>query len=464
MRRFGLRATWVTGVSFLLVALLATGAGWLAERQVASLTNDQLRQYGIDHNREIARRTHAALLKLLAQGLPRETVLDRFRERTRVAGAFGYAVFLIDVAADRVVAHSEYLFKDNYPRPADLFRAAAGLNGGAPPAADWQGPLRATDPKGAPVLLYLLPVDPHWTVGVESGEHPLRDFERRLGDRLMFLLAATAGGIALLGFLAVRGVGRVYERALEREVRDRTSRLAAAQTEVVRQARLAAIGETAAMLTHEMRNPLASIKLGLSALTSTPGLDERRRRRMDIVLEQVDRLDALLAGTLDAVRPVRLSAEPVSLDALLDYALELLEPQIAGNGLQLKRHTCPDCPALRLDARLITQALINVLKNAIEASPPAGVIRVGLKREGACLTLTVANGGRPIPEAVLARVFEPFVSGKTMGTGLGLPMVKRVVEEHGGSVRLSSGPDSGTRCRLSLPLAAGAEPPAAKGD
>jgi signal transduction histidine kinase len=159
-----------------------------------------------------------------------------------------------------------------------------------------------------------------------------------------------------------------------------------------------------------MRNPLASIKLALSGLPGSQGLDERERRRVDLVLGEVDRLDGMLSETLDYVRPVKLSDTPVDLDQLI--------------------------------------------KNAVEASPSGGLISISLAREANCLVLEITNEGEVLSPDTLQRIFEPFYTTKPKGTGLGLGLVKRVVEEHGGAVELTSDTATGTRVVLHLPLGA----------
>jgi signal transduction histidine kinase len=443
----------VTGLSFLLVTVLAVGAALLTKQRVLAVVEEHLYAHSIEHNREIARRAVAAITKQLNKGMPRHEVLARFRFGSRVSDAFGYTMFLIDIANNQVISHSGLDFNGVYPRPEDLFITPTRLAkySNDTDSISWLGALQAKTRAGEPVLLYLTEVDTHWKLGVESGVHTLPELEQMLADRLVMLIIATIGSIALLGFLAVRGIGRLYERNLEHEVQDRAERLAAAQAESLRQTQLATIGEAASLLAHEMRNPLASIQLGLSELT-TAALEPRQRRRLDLALEQVRHLEELLSEVLDAARTVRLSPLPVKLDSLLDDCLELLEPELARKQLRVTRQTCPDCPALRLDTRLMSQALLNLLKNAQEASPEEGQIDIVLTRRDDTLELVISNAAPVMAAAELERAFAPFVSSKPHGTGLGLPMVKRVVTAHAGDIQLASD-SAGMRCIVTLPAA-----------
>jgi signal transduction histidine kinase len=433
--------------------LVAASVGAVVNRKVVGAIHEHMLIEGMGNNRGVAERTVEAMRKLIDQGLTETDILGRFRYGSRVADAFGYALFLVDAPSRRVVAHSDPRLAQGRPPVTDLLRAVEGFPDRQRPVT-WLGAFRAASPTGMPMLVYFEPIDRRWTLGVASDLDGLMSLERMLIERLNQLLMVTAAVIAVLGFLVVRGVGRSYERDLEREVRERARELEAAHADLLHKTRLASIGQTASMLIHELRNPLASMKLGLSDMFAANGLGDTGQRRLNIMLEQVDRLDGLLSQVLDYVRPVRPSAGPMSLDALLDNAILLLEPLFEQRGVRIARERCADCLGLGVDGNLMAQAFINLLKNALEASPDGGCVEVRLGREGRALRLEVANRGPEISAADLARIFEPFVTSKSLGTGLGLPMVKRVVEEHGGTIRVSSDREAGTRFVLSLPVEA----------
>jgi len=257
--------------------------------------------------------------------------------------------------------------------------------------------------------------------------------------------------ITILGFYAMRIIGRTYERRLESLVQERTQALKAAHDDVLHKTKLATIGQTAAVLTHEMRNPLASIKLALSDLRDLITIEDREYRRLDLVLGEVNRLDSLLSETLDYVRPVNLSVKPVDLDRLFTQVLKQQEPLMDEKRLQLKYDGCSECTAMRVDEAQIHQVMLNLIKNAIEGSPQGGKIGASVRREGNGLIIEVTNEGEAMDEEAQQRAFEPFFTTKPKGTGLGLGLVKRVVEEHGGSVTLVSKVGIGTQLTLHFP-------------
>lgn len=449
----GQKAGKVTWLAFVLVAMVAALTGSLANYKLMRLVEDHMLQHGMEHNQDVATKTIAALRELQRQGMAEAEMLARLRQAMRVAAAFGYEVFLIDAPSARVIVHSRPAIAEGRPHLTHLFHAPVRLRADDGATGSWLGQFRANDATGHPLLLFLDPVDARWTLGVTSGVHYLEELRVMLTQRLRLLVLATAAVVALLGFLIVRGMGRHYERALEREVRVRTGELERVHGEMLHKARLAAIGQTAVTLTHEMRNPLASIRLGVSELAALPALDARQRRRADIALEQVERLDALLSEALGYARPVKRSPYPVSLDGMLDYVLEMLEPLLVGKAIRIRRETCPTCAGVRLDRDLMIQALLNLLKNALEASPDGGTIAIAVRPRARDLLLEIRNDGDPIAVGDLKRVFEPFVSTKSFGTGLGLPLVKRVIEEHGGSIGVLSDVRQGTRFSVTLPAA-----------
>lgn len=449
----GRRAGKVTWLAFALVVVVAAVTGLLANYQGMRLVEDHLLRHGMEHNEDVAAKTVAALRELQRQGVAEAEMLARLRQAMRVAGAFGYDVFLLDAPSARVIAHSRPDIARSRPRLERIFHSPARLRGDDIAAGAWLGRFRVTDASGHPLLLLLVPVDARWTLGVTSGVHYLSELRGMLAERLRTLELATAAVAALFGFLVVRGMGRHYERALEREVGARARELEGVHAEMVDKTRLAAIGQTAVTLTHEMRNPLASIKLGLSELAALTTLDARQRRRAEIALDQVDRLDALLSEALGYARPVRISPHPINLDGVLSYVLEMLEPQLAGKAIRIRRETCATCAGAHLDRDLLLQALLNLLKNALEASPVGGTIGIRLRARARNLVLEISNAGSVIAESDLKRVFEPFVSTKSFGTGLGLPLVRRVVEEHGGEIGVVSDARQGTRFTVTLPAA-----------
>jgi two-component system sensor histidine kinase PilS (NtrC family) len=237
--------------------------------------------------------------------------------------------------------------------------------------------------------------------------------------------------------------------------------------ELRRRERLAGVGELAASIAHEIRNPLAAIS-GSVELLRGGGAEPDRERLMDIVLREIGRLDALIRDFLQFARPAPPKLAPVALPALLEEVAQMLATAVPP-GARLEVEADPSACALA-DATQLRQVLWNLARNACEALDGAGLIRLAAARvanapqgfgaddrkrprEGAAVEIVVEDTGRGIPLADLERIFDPFYTTKPDGTGLGLPTVHRIVESHGGALQVESQPGVGTRFRVRLPAA-----------
>jgi two-component system sensor histidine kinase PilS (NtrC family) len=233
--------------------------------------------------------------------------------------------------------------------------------------------------------------------------------------------------------------------------------------ERMRQAdRLAAVGRLSANMAHEIRNPLASISGALQMLVKDLPADGMRRRLVEIVLKESGRLNALVGDFLEYARPAPLAAIPVDMAQLFDEVLLLIEHQSAPFSLKIVREY-GDSPVACVDPQQMRQALWNLCLNAVQAMPDgAGEIRVGsrvLAGNPPRLQFWIADSGAGIAEHDLPHIFEPFYSTKAGGTGLGLALVYRVVQDHGGQIDVRTRQDEGTTFILTLPAAPdGAQP------
>ncbi len=444
----------VSWLSFVLLGLIVAGIGLSGTAHVVNYLQERLIAHGIEHNQEIA----SALIQKLESFVQNDS-----RDATNILShaiedykAFGFRIFILDRNNQAVIVDSEMPLTSPLPIKQSWLANATSLDGSSIALPQENGVVHALGDDHHPMLICLqemeMPGPNRWALGIASDQTTLTDFMGDLHWHLDAVLLLTYVLITLLGYYAMRSIGRTYERRLESQVHERTLALEAAQKEMLHKTLLATIGQTATVLTHEMRNPLASIKLALSGLKGSATLEDRERRRVELVLGEVDRLDGLLSETLDYVRPVKLSDQPVDIDLLLSKVLKQQEPLMQEKGIRLKHEGCTDPTAMRIDKAQIHQVLLNLIKNAIEASPQGGEIGTSLRREGDQLVVEISNGGEPLSEEVLQRAFEPFFTTKPKGTGLGLGLVKRVVEEHGGMVTLASDVVIGTRMTLTIPL------------
>ena len=450
----------VSLISFLSMLVIVVIIGLAGGNHIVQYLQAQLMNHGLGHNEEVLDGVAPLLLKGLQDSRPRDRIVADFQSFAEHAQPFGVRLFLIDRRSEQVMADSEA--PEQVPFSVeDLLGTPARKPDGTPIAdlSRWQGPAWRVTPNGAIELISLRHVDSggaQWMLGVSSDLSELLSFMDALHLHLDTVLLITYGLIGLLGFGVLRWVGRRYESSLEEQVIQRTDELEAVHQKLLEQARLATIGQTASVLAHEMRNPLASMKLALSGIRRSENLSERERQRLELVLGEVDRLEALLSDTLEYVRPVQKDEEPIFLDHLLDQVLELEHPLLAEQGIEIRRQRCESCPPLRLDSCKMQQALLNLVRNAREATPPGGRMEVSLQQQEEMLRLRIHNQGEPLPPDVVAHAFDFFFTTKARGTGLGLGLVKRVVEEHGGRVELRN-EGEGVTVEIRLPAGEAAD-------
>ena len=222
---------------------------------------------------------------------------------------------------------------------------------------------------------------------------------------------------------------------------------------VRRSDRLAAVGQLAAGLAHEIRNPLASMTGSIELLASAPQLGEQDRRLMQIVLRESERLETLVREFLDFARPKQIDFKRVALAPLVSELLEVFKPAAFAAGISLVPELDEQLE-VRGDEGQIRQLLWNLLRNAADATPPGGQVHVRVRARNGEAQLVVQDSGSGISDADRARIFEPFFTTKEHGSGLGLAIVHRTVEAHGGRVELESWPGRGSTFIVILPIAA----------
>jgi signal transduction histidine kinase/HAMP domain-containing protein len=211
--------------------------------------------------------------------------------------------------------------------------------------------------------------------------------------------------------------------------------------------RLATIGQFASGIVHEIRNPLATINLALEHMEAQEGLSAGSSRRVSLASREVDRLERLLSEILLYARPLVLTRDRHAMSALIRDVVDA-EPD-AADRVTLD---CAACTDIWIDRDRMRQVLINVLRNALQAAPPGEIVRVSCSTpEPNTLTILIHNGGEAIPKEMLPRLFEPFVSLKNDGTGLGLPIAERIVRAHGGEIGIRSTREDGTTVTVRLP-------------
>jgi signal transduction histidine kinase len=227
--------------------------------------------------------------------------------------------------------------------------------------------------------------------------------------------------------------------------------LGRAQQQLVHRERLVALGELSAVVAHEVRNPLAAIFNSLGSLQRILRPDGDAKMLLGVIQEEADRLNRIVGNLLDFARPPEPAMRTERLERVLE---EAVGAALAGGpaGVEVRREYDPDLPEVRMDPHQIRQALLNLASNAVQSMPRGGVLTVRTRSEDHLAVVEVSDSGPGVPAELRPRIFEPFFTTKATGTGLGLAVVRRIVEGHGGSVALAPPGAGGATFVLQLPL------------
>ena len=215
--------------------------------------------------------------------------------------------------------------------------------------------------------------------------------------------------------------------------------------------RLSAAGQLSAGLAHEIRNPLASISGAAGILERAHGTQEDNADCLQIIQAESQRLNRLLTSFLDFARPRSLRIQPIEVAPLLDSVLALASHHSASPRVELRSRVASDLELMQCDPELLKQVLINLVLNAIQASPAGGAVEVRASRAAGSVIIEVHDEGRGIPVELRERIFEPFFTTRENGTGLGLALAFKIVEQHGGSLTAGESENGGALLRVQLP-------------
>jgi two-component system sensor histidine kinase HydH len=222
--------------------------------------------------------------------------------------------------------------------------------------------------------------------------------------------------------------------------------LVIAEAAVRRSERLAALGQLSAGLAHELRNPLGSIKGSADLLSrSASQSDPMARELAGIISSEVDRTNSLVTRFLDFARPLEPRKETVDVTAVIDRAIEHAKVKVT-------RNYSPSLPRLALDPQLMEQVFLNLITNAAQASAPDAPVTVRTRAVDEQAEISVIDQGCGIPPDRIETIFNPFVTTKQSGVGLGLAIVSKIVDGHGGKMSVESVPGKGSTFRVLLPL------------
>lgn len=243
------------------------------------------------------------------------------------------------------------------------------------------------------------------------------------------------------------------------------SEIKALESERRRLDRLAALGEMAAIVAHEIRNPVAGIAAGVEYLTRNAPQDSVEFEGAAMMQGEIQRINRILEDILFVARPLQLNLAYESLSNVIERVTQRYLPQARASKVEILCEHDPNLPFMNIDSQRLEQVFNNLFINGIQAMPGGGrlllktrVDKDPTKATGDVATITITDTGTGIPKAAQQRIFEPFFTTKTKGTGLGLSIARRIIEEHGGTISVSSqendgsGTSGGTCFTIKLPV------------
>ncbi|HEX4609171.1 MAG TPA: ATP-binding protein [Urbifossiella sp.] len=244
-----------------------------------------------------------------------------------------------------------------------------------------------------------------------------------------------------------RQVGTILER-----VREVVGQLQRQECEALRAEQLAAVGQLAASIAHEVRNPLTSVKLLVGAALSGHCPRGLSQTDLQVIHDEVGRLERKVQSLLDFARPLEFDPEPQDIAGVVRQVIDLVGERLRGQAVRLTLDLPPGPLAVELDADQFKGVLVNLVFNALDVMPGGGGLDVRLARAaGGAVRLTVEDTGPGIDARVADRLFTPFFSTKPTGTGLGLSVSRRIVQAHGGTLTAANRPDGGACFTITLP-------------
>jgi signal transduction histidine kinase len=260
--------------------------------------------------------------------------------------------------------------------------------------------------------------------------------------------------IVILG-LAILGVGILGMAAIFHNQHTHMLEVKALEAEVLHRERLSALGNMAATVAHEIRNPLNAISMGLQRLkvefqpTDDP---EHYSRLTELMLGEVHRLNTVVEQFLSLARPFEIKPEALRIQDVFNEIAALVEGEARQSQVQIRIAAPQTLPLLRADREYLRQTLLNLILNGFQAMPEGGTLTLEAKTSNGNILISVADTGNGIASENLARIFDPYFTTKARGSGLGLAIARRIVEAHRGTITVFSEAGRGCRFEIVLPI------------
>jgi two-component system, NtrC family, sensor histidine kinase HydH len=281
---------------------------------------------------------------------------------------------------------------------------------------------------------------------VEVAQDLSEDYQTIFRIQILVVITCTVlmGALfVVLVFVVKRGESIIERRAEERmRLKEQLSRVE----------RMSAMGEMAAGISHEIRNPLGIIRSSAELLKKKVAKIDPSNALPDIIVEEASRLNGIITDFINFARPRSPKLSPCRLDDVIEKTISFLAAQIEERRYTIEKAYQHPLPEIMGDAPLLHQSLLNLFINAMQAMPDGGRIGVGLHTDGGIARVEIEDAGQGIPADLSEKIWDPFFTTKDKGTGLGLGIVKNIVEAHGGTIRIANREPQGARVTIELPV------------
>jgi two-component system, NtrC family, sensor histidine kinase HydH len=266
--------------------------------------------------------------------------------------------------------------------------------------------------------------------------------------KLQGMIVASCAGVMGFLFIVLRFVVKQGERIIE----DRAEERLRLEERLRKAAHLSAIGEMTAGVSHEIRNPLGIIKSSAQLMKKKMHKLEVHSTIPDIIIEESQRLNNIITDFLDFARPRQADLRPCDINDIINKNLSFLAPQIQDLGIIIHKAFHDHLPGISADPDMLYQAFLNILLNCFQAVGKNGAITIVTDHDNQTVSVSFADNGPGIDDDILEKIWTPFFTTKDTGTGLGLGIVKNIIEAHNGFIRISNGKPTGAVVDIVLPI------------
>jgi len=246
---------------------------------------------------------------------------------------------------------------------------------------------------------------------------------------------------------------KTFSQQMEEKIQKTTADLRKTEAQLIRSEKLAALGQLAAGIAHEIRNPLTSINILIHSLTKNFPSEDSHREDLNVIEEEIDRINQILDRFLRFAKPAPPLLERTEVASIFEETLQLIRPRMEKQRVHVQKEL-QDLPMILMDREQIKQVALNLLLNAVQAMPKGGtlMLRGQNSKDGQWITISIQDSGVGVPNEDMNKLFDPFFSTKEGGIGLGLSIAHRIIDQHHGKIEVESDPGKGTLFTIWLPI------------